>query len=120
MRNPFRRRVRRPQPLRAIISVEGSPANAPALVPGRIPLSVKIDAIPEIRHVIEHKPRPAPPRPERITVVYVMQDGQELRTWIPLHGQADWIEAWPRWLDPGAGNWPPVQIRYHLGYADSC
>ncbi len=71
-------------------------------------------------HRVTHAPRPPAPRPERIKVIYDMQDGREYCTFIPLHGQAQWIESWPSWLNPENNSlWPPVAIRYHLGYADS-
>ena len=76
-------------------------------------------AVTGIKHVVRHEPRPPAPRPERITVVYEMQDGREFRTFIPLHGQAEWTESWPHWLDIREPGYPPVAIRYHLGYSDS-
>lgn len=71
-----------------------------------------------IHHDVKQYPRPPAPRPIRITIVYTMQDGQEIRTFIPLHGQAFSTEPWPHWLNPNASNWPPVHIRYELGYQD--
>jgi hypothetical protein len=50
------------------ISLEG--------IDGRVPLKLFIDGIPEIRHVIEHKPRP---RPTTITPVIMNQEGQQFR-----------------------------------------
>lgn len=85
------------------------------------PVCVEISRLPEVqvRHVIRHEPRPPAPRPERITVVYEMQDGHEYKTFIPLHGQSQWVESWPGWLDPQREPaYPPVAIRYHIGYAD--
>lgn len=68
---------------------------------------------------VTHAQRPPAPRPARITVTYVMQDGMEYRTFIPLNGQSEWTESWPHWLDqPYNNNYPPVSIRYSLGYND--
>ena len=50
------------------ISLEG--------IDGRIPLRLTLDGIPEIKHIIEHKPRP---RPTIITPVIINQEGQQFR-----------------------------------------
>jgi hypothetical protein len=74
---------------------------------------------PTVNHVIRHEKRPPAPRPQRLTVVYQMQDGQEIKTYIPIHGQRSWTESFPHWLqNPHQSNWPPVCIRYEFGYED--
>jgi len=74
----------------------------------------------EVKHVVRHEPRPPAPRPARITITYVMQDGREYREYIPLNGQAEWTTNYPQWLTAVfQGNEPPPQyIRYSLGYND--
>lgn len=63
-------RLPRRKPRTAVqrISLEG--------IDGRIPLRLTLDGIPEIKHVIEHKPRP---RPTTITPVIINQKGQQYR-----------------------------------------
>ena len=69
---------------------------------------------------VTHAQRPPAPRPARITVTYVMQDGREYRTYIPLNGQAEWTESYPTWLSKvyNGEEPPPQYIRYSLGYND--
>jgi hypothetical protein len=74
----------------------------------------------DVHHTVTHAPRPVPPRPREMTVIYEMQDGQQWRTYHPIGGMG-YIEAsWPSWLDPLVpgyeASWPPVKIRYEFGY----
>lgn len=60
--------------------------------------------------------RPPAPRPSRMTVVYVMQHGQEIREYVQLNGQSYTT------LSPMHYVWnqelPPSHIRYEFGYSD--
>lgn len=69
-------------------------------------------------HTLHHTyaARPAAERPSRLTVVYVMQDGKEIREYINLNSQHYTVTApmhyvWNQEL-------PPVNIRYEFGYTD--
>lgn len=73
-----------------------------------------------VRHVVEHKQRPPAPRPSRLTVVYIMQDGREYKEYVPLYGQRSFILNFPHYVAQEMANtgMPPVSIRYELGYED--
>ena len=69
-----------------------------------------------VNHHVTHAQRPPAPRPQRITVVYVMGDGNEYRTYIPLHGQSEWTDSMPSFVQHNTIQ--VSHIRYSLGYTD--
>lgn len=70
-------------------------------------------------HTLHHTyaQRPPAPRPSRMMIIYVMQDGKEIREFVPLNGQAIHYS-----LSPMHYVWnqeqPPSHIRYEFGYTD--
>lgn len=70
----------------------------------------------EVKHTVTHAPRPPAPVPQRIAIVYIMQDGTEWREYVPLNGQAYWEHPWPNYLNANQNGFPPVKIRFMLGY----
>jgi hypothetical protein len=69
-----------------------------------------------INHKVTHAPRPPAPRPMQMTVTYIMVDGMEYRTFIPLNGQAEWVEQMPHYVQMNAER--VSQIRYSMRYND--
>lgn len=65
---------------------------------------------------VTHAQRPPAPRPMRIVITWVMADGVEYRTFIPLNGQAEWTESAPHYVTQYAERLS--HIRYSLGYND--
>jgi hypothetical protein len=53
-----------------------------------------------IKHVtvVKHEPRPPAPVPIRLQIVWIMQDGQELRQYINMYGQSSTTERVPDWM----------------------
>jgi hypothetical protein len=66
---------------------------------------------------VTYAARPPAPRPSQLTIVYEMQDGQQIREYVPMNGNAIWTQA-P--LDYVYRNplGPPVKIEYIFGYQD--
>lgn len=60
--------------------------------------------------------RPPAPRPSRLTVVYVLQDGQEIREYVNLNSQHYTVTAPMHYV--WAQEIPPSSIRYEFGYSD--
>jgi hypothetical protein len=70
---------------------------------------------------VEHKhvygARPPLPKPARMMIAWRMQDGQELKSYVPL-GFREHVMPWPQWLDPvrNPQQWPPVLVRFDMEY----
>jgi hypothetical protein len=60
--------------------------------------------------------RPPAARPSRLTVVYVLQNGQEIREYVNLNSQHYTVTAPMHYV--WAQEIPPSQIRYEFGYTD--
>jgi hypothetical protein len=73
-----------------------------------------------IKHVtvVKHEPRPPAPVPIRLQIVWIMQDGQELRQYINMYGQSSTTDMIPNWVlqSGGAPNWPPTAMRFEFQY----
>jgi hypothetical protein len=56
--------------------------------------------LPAVKHnvVVRHEPRPPAPVPIRLQIVWIMQDGQELRQYINMYGQSSTTERVPDWM----------------------
>jgi hypothetical protein len=65
---------------------------------------------------VTHAQRPPAPRPFQMTVTYIMVDGMEYRTFIPLNGQVEWVEQMPHYVQMNAER--VSQIRYSMQYND--
>lgn len=79
------------------------------------------DRPPTIKHVmtVKHDPRPPAPRPVRLAIVWIMQDGQELRQFVSLYGQQSTTEIVPRWVvNQDWNGWPPYTMRFEFQYED--
>lgn len=86
---------------------------------GHRPITLDVRGITGLTLHHTYAQKPPPPRPERLTVVYVMQDGREYRIYIPINGMAEWTESWPSWLTGVYnGEAPPQYIRYEFSYKD--
>jgi len=83
---------------------------------GHNPIKLDVRGITGLTIHHTYAQKPPPPRPARITVTWVMMDGTEYRTWIPLNGQAEWTENMPHYIQSNAEK--VVCIRYSLGYND--
>ncbi len=75
-----------------------------------------------VKHEHVYGARPPLPKPARMMIAWQLQDGTELKSYVPMHGQREATIAWPRWLEPTSlnnpQNWPPVLIRFEFEYDD--
>jgi hypothetical protein len=80
--------------------------------------SLRLGAPLAIKHEHVYGARPPLPKPARMMVAWQLQNGTELKTYVPMYGQRETVISWPRFLDPAhdPANWPPVLIRFEFEY----
>jgi hypothetical protein len=72
-----------------------------------------------VKHTVTHSPRPPAPRPSRLSIIWTMQNGYELRDYVPINGMWSHTANVPQWLvNPESYGGTPFSVRYEFGYTD--